>query len=85
MSEKQLQKTQQLDQLMLWVTQQVQGNDPPRFSDVIDYAHRVMHYTGLKSSEIRNALRLHPAYQMNAPQSLKRKRWNKVRPIIVHI
>ncbi len=85
MSEKQLQKTQQLDQIMLWVTQQVQGNDPPRFSDVIDYAHRVMHYTGLKSSEIRNALRLHPAYQMNASQSLKRKRWNKVRPIIVHI
>ena len=85
MSEKKQLVQKQLDQLMLWVTQQVEGNDPPRFSDVVDYAHRVLHLTALTSSVIKKALRLHPAYQMNAPQMLKHKRWNKVRPIIVHI
>lgn len=85
MSDKKQVIQKQLDQLMLWVTQQVEGNDPPRFSDVIDQAHRVMHLTALNVSTIRKALRLHPAYLMNAPQSLKRKRWNKRRPILVHI
>ena len=85
MSDKKELVSQQLEQLMLWVTHQVEGNDPPRFSDVLDHAHRVMHLTALTSSVVRKALRLHPAYQMNAPQSLKHKRWNKVRPIIVHV
>ena len=85
MSEKKQRVQKQLQELMLWVTQQVEGNDPPRFSDVEDYAHRVLHLTALTKSVIKKALRLHPAYQMNASQSLKHKRWNKVRPIIVHI
>ena len=85
MSEKKQLVQKQLEQLMVWVTHQVEGNDPPRFSDVLDQAHRVMHLTALNSSIIKKALRLHPAYQMNASQAFKHKRWNKLRPIIVHI
>ena len=72
----------ELQQLMDWVTRQVRGNDPPKFSDVVDYAHRVLKLKGLSSRTIRAELRLHPAYLMNAPQSLRKHRWNKRRPII---
>ncbi len=72
----------ELQQLMDWVTRQVRGNDAPKFSDVVDYAHRVLKLQGLSPRTIRKELRLHPAYQMNAPQSLRKKRWNKRRPII---
>ncbi len=72
----------ELQQLMDWVTRQVRGNDAPKFSDVVDYAHRVLKLKGLSPRTIRKELRLHPAYQMNAPQSLRKKRWNKRRPII---
>ena len=75
----------QLDLLMQWVTDQVKKNDPPRFSDVSDYAHRILGFTKLKDATIRRALRLHPAYESNAPQQLRRKRWNKFRPIIVKL
>ncbi len=83
-SEKKLVEKKELEQLMAWVTTQIQGNDTPRFSDVVDYAHRVLKLTGLSERVIRKELRLHPAYQMNARQSLKKKRWNKRRPIIVN-
>lgn len=73
----------QLDLLMQWVTDQVKKNDPPRFSDVTDYAHRILGFTKLKQATITRALRLHSAYQSSAPQQLRRKRWNKFRPIIV--
>ena len=72
----------ELQQLMDWVTRQVRGNDPPKFSDVVDYAHRVLKLKGLSSRTIRAELRLHPAYLMNAPQSLRKQGWNKRRPII---
>ena len=72
----------QLEQLMTWVTEQVEKNNPPRFSDTIDYAYRVLGFTSLPKSAIVRALRLHPAYLMNAPQRLKNKRWNRNRPII---
>ena len=73
----------QVDQVMDWVHGQVQKNDPPRISDVLDYAFRILKFSHLKPSTIRRAVRLHPAYELNAPQSLRRKRWNKFRPIIV--
>jgi hypothetical protein len=76
---------EQLELLMQWVTNQVKKNDPPRFSDVIDYAYRILGFTKLKQATIRRALRLHPAYEMNAPQTLRRKRWIKFRPIVVKL
>ena len=66
-------KKKQLDLLMQWVTDQVKKNDPPRFSDVSDYAHRILGFTKIKDATIRRALRLHPAYESNAPQQLLRK------------
>ena len=74
---------EQLKVLLEWVTAQVKKNDPPRTSDVIDYCYRILGFTQLKQSAIRNALRLHPAYIMNSQQSKRRKRWNKFRPIVV--
>ena len=47
MSEKKLVEKKELEQLMAWVTTQIQGNDTPRFSDVVDYAHRVLKLTCL--------------------------------------
>jgi hypothetical protein len=76
-------KKDQLEQLLAWVTEQVERNNPPRFSDAVDYAYRVLGLTSLPKSAIVRAMRLHPAYLMNAPQRLKNKRWNKNRPIIV--
>ena len=76
---------EQLELLLQWVTDQVKKNDPPRFSDVIDYAYRILGFTKLKQATIRRALRLHPAYQLSAPQQLRRKKWNKFRPIIVKL
>jgi hypothetical protein len=73
----------QLNVLLQWVTEQVKKNDPPRFSDVVDYAYRILGFTKLKQATIRRALRLHPAYQQSAPQQLRKKRWNKFRPIVV--
>ena len=54
-------ETKQLDLLMQWVTDQVKKNDPPRFSDVTDYAYRILGFAKLKVATIRRALRLHPA------------------------
>jgi hypothetical protein len=73
----------QLKVLMEWVTQQVEQNNPPRISDVIEYAYRHLGFLKLPLKKIREAVRFHPAYIMNAPQRLKLKRWNKTRPIIV--
>ena len=53
---------EQLKVLIDWVTDQVKKNDPPRMSDVVDYCYRILGFTQLKISVIRNALRLHPAY-----------------------
>ena len=75
-------KKDRLKVLMNWVTEQVERNNPPRFSDVIEYAYRNLGFIGLPKSAIVRALRLHPAYLMSAPQKLKNKRWNKNRPII---
>jgi hypothetical protein len=74
---------EQMELLLQWVTEQVKKNDPPRVSDVIDYAYRILGFTKLKQAAIRRALRLHPAYELSAPQKWRRKRWNKFRPILV--
>ena len=84
MSEKQDIVSQQLSVLIEWVNQQVERNDPPRLSDILDHAYRVMGFTALKKSVILRTIRLLPAYHMNAPQALKRKRSRKVRPIVVN-
>jgi hypothetical protein len=75
-------KKDQLKILLDWVTEQVEHNNPPRFLDVVEYAHRYLGFTKLSKSAIVRALRLHPAYLMSAPQRLKNKRWNRNRPII---
>ena len=75
----------QLQVLMQWVTTEVENSMPPRFSDVIAQAHQVMGFVHLKLGAIRRALRLHPAYNMTAPQALKRKRWKRERPIVVKL
>ncbi len=82
MSEKQDIVSEQLSVLIEWVNQQVERNDPPRMSDILDHAYRVMGFTTLKKSVILRAIRL--PYHMNAPQALKRKRSRKVRPIVVN-
>jgi hypothetical protein len=74
---------EQMELLLQWVTEQVKKNDPPRVSDVIDYAYRILGFTKLKQAAIRRALRLHPAYELSASQKWRRKRWNKFRPILV--
>jgi hypothetical protein len=76
-------KKDKLNILLDWVTEQIERDNPPRFSDVIEYAYRHLGFTTLTKNAIVRALRLHPAYQMNAPQRLKKKRWQKFRPIIV--
>ena len=84
MSEKEEVVGQQLSLLMEWVNQQVERNDPPRLSDILDHAYRVMGFTTLKKSAILRSVRLLPSYHMNAPQALKRHRSRKVRPIVVN-
>ena len=84
MSEKQDKINEQLALLIEWVNHQVERSDPPRFSDIVDHAYRVMGLTALKKSAIIRAVRLLPAYHMNAPQALKRHSSRKVRPIIVN-
>jgi hypothetical protein len=84
MSEKEDVVSEKLSLLIEWVNQQVERNDPPRLSDILDHAYRVMGFTTLKKSVILRAIRLLPAYHMNAPQALKRKRSRKVRPIVVN-
>jgi hypothetical protein len=79
-----MEKKQQLDVLMNWVTDQFKKYDPPRFSDVFDYAYRVLGFTTLKKGVIRKALRLHPGYAVNARQSRRPLRSGKHRPVIVN-
>jgi hypothetical protein len=79
-----MEKQQQLDILMNWVTGQFKKYDPPRFSDVFDYAYRVLGFTKLKKATIRKALRLHPGYAVNARQSRRPLRSGKHRPVIVN-
>ena len=75
---------QQLDIIIQWITNQFEKRQPPRFSDVFDYAYRVMGFKDLKQSVLRKALRLHPGFHMNARQSRGPKFASKQRPIIAN-
>ena len=75
---------QQLELIIEWVTNQFKKQQPPRFSDVYDYAYRVMGFKNLKQSALRKALRLHPGYALNARQSRFPKFASKQRPILVN-
>ena len=75
---------QQLELVLEWVTNQFKKYQPPRFSDVVDYAYRVMGFKTLKQSALRKALRLHPGYAVNARQSRFPKFASKQRPILVN-
>ena len=77
-------KQKQLEILMNWVTDQFKKYDPPRFTDVFDYAYRVQGFTKLTRGAIRKALRLHPGYAVNARQSRRPLRSGKHRPVLVN-
>ena len=77
-------RNQQLDIIIQWITNQFEKRQPPRFSDVFDYAYRVMGFKDLKQSVLRKALRLHPGFHMNARQSRGPKFASKQRPIIAN-
>jgi len=77
-------KRQQLEQLMLWVTEQIQKGYVPKFNDVIDYAYRILKFHQLTRSNITKELRLHQAYLMNSSQARKKFKGGKHRPIIVN-
>ena len=75
---------QELNILMLWVTEQLQNGYVPKFTDVVDYAHRILKFTKLKKFQITRRLRLHPAYLMNSSQARRKFRGGKSRPIVVN-
>lgn len=77
-------KQKQLDQVIAWVQNQFEKNDPPRFTDVFDYTYRVLGYVNLKKADLRKTLRLYQGYAINARQSRKAHRSGKNRPIIVN-
>jgi hypothetical protein len=77
-------KQKQLEILMNWVTDQFKKYDPPRFTDVFDYAYRVQGFTKLTRGAISKALRLHPGYAVNARQSRRPLRSGKHRPVLVN-
>lgn len=75
----------QLDELMDWVTRQIQSKaSVPRKHDVVRHAYTELGFRELSSAEIARRLRLHPAYQMTSSQSRGRKRWKRYRPIITN-
>jgi hypothetical protein len=41
-------KKDQLAQLMAWVTKQIQMGYVPKFSEIIDYAYRILKFYGLR-------------------------------------
>jgi hypothetical protein len=83
-STKKEQREQQLQSLMGWVDERLRLGDVPRFSDVVEYAHRVLGFVHLSKSVIVQRLRLHPTYLMNSQQAREPKRSNKHRPIIIN-
>ena len=77
-------KKDQLAQLMAWVTEQIQMGYVPKFSEIIDYAYRILKFYGLSRANITRELRLHPAYLMNSSQARKKFKGGKHRPIVVN-
>ena len=80
-----MEQSKQLDLLMDWVTSRLALSDVPRFSDVINHAHREMGFRNLKRAAIVRRLRLHPAYLMNSQQQKATvPRSNNFRPILAN-
>ena len=80
-----MEQSKQLDLLMDWVTSRLALSDVPRFSDVINHAHREMGFRNLKRAAIVRRLRLHPAYLMNSQQKKATvPRSNNFRPILAN-
>jgi hypothetical protein len=78
-------RTQQLDVLMDWVTQQLASKTSvPRKHDVVRHAYVELGYRNLTPAEIARRLRLHPAYVMSSSQSRGVRRWKRYRPIITN-
>jgi len=77
-------KQEQLQTLMSWVTRQIQVGYVPKFSEVNDYANRVLKFNQLKRPSIVKELRLHKAYLMNSSQARKKFKGSKHRPIVVN-
>ena len=75
---------EQLNIVMTWVTEQIENQQVPRFSDVLDHTFRVFGFKKLKKSQILKRLRLHPSYFMNSTQARKKLKSGKHRPIIVN-
>jgi len=73
----------QLKAVLDWVDERLRFDDVPRFDDVVDYAHNVLGFKGLKRRDIVRQLRLHPAYQINARQQRKKFKTGLHRPIII--
>jgi hypothetical protein len=77
-------REQQLESVMAWVEERLGMGDVPRFSDVVEHAHRVFGYVHLSRAVIVKRLRLMPAYLMTSQQARQPKRSNKHRPILVN-
>ena len=73
----------QLKIVIDWVQQQIEKNDIPRMSDVLDFSRRVMQFHQLSRKKITQAVRLLPNYLMSSSQARQRLRSNRNRPMIV--
>jgi len=79
-----MEASKQLEEVFDWIKGQFEKRQPPRFTDVYDYAYRVRGFKTLKQSQLRKALRLFPGYAVNARQSRFPKFARKQRPILVN-
>lgn len=69
-------------ELQEWLTERLRYNEVPRLSDARDWVLR----TGqsLRLRDVRETMRLHPAYMHNMPQQLMAKRSRMYRPVVVN-
>ena len=74
----------QLKIVMDWVREQIEKQDVPRFSDVIEYAKGEMKFHHLSNKQITQALRLVPNYVMTSFQKRQKLRSDRNRPMIVN-
>jgi hypothetical protein len=73
-----------MEKVLGWVTERLHLGDVPRVTDVVDYAHNTLGLKFLTRKMIAEALRLHPAYEINSTQQRQRGRSRKYRPIVVN-
>ena len=65
-----------------WLTERLRYNEVPRLVEAIDWAKR----TGqpLRQRDVRQTMRLHPAYMLNMPQQLMARGSRMYRPVVVN-